>query len=61
MTLISKLYATGSVLDVQTLPWDEHRIAQMKESHRHSGATKGEVHGDAIECDPPRDGNESKV
>lgn len=41
--LISKLYATGLVLDVETLAWDKHHIAQMKESHTHSSATKGEA------------------
>lgn len=46
VTLVSKLYATGLVLDIETLKWDEHHIAQMKESLKQSDATKGviEIH-----------------
>lgn len=53
-TLISKLCATGLVMDVETLKWDEHHIAKMKESHTHCGITKGEVRGNAFEREPPR-------
>ena len=55
MTLISKLYATGVVMDVETFSWDKHHIAisQMKESHTHIGATKGQVHGmHFMQCEP---------
>ena len=44
MTLISKLYATGLVIDVETLAWDKHQIAKMKEFNTHRGAIKGEMH-----------------
>ena len=56
MELISKLYATGLVMDVETLPWDDHHITKMKESHTHCGTTQGEVGGNAFECEPPRVG-----
>ena len=52
VALISKLYATGLVMDVETLPWDDHHIAKMKESHTHHGTTKGEVDGNVFEREP---------
>ena len=56
VTLISELYATGLVMDVETLAWDDHHIAKMKETHTHRGTTKGEVDGNAFEREPPRVG-----
>ena len=56
MALISELYATGLVMDVETLAWDDHHIAKMKESHTHHGTTQGEVDRNAFECEPPRVG-----
>ena len=53
-TLISKLYATGLVMDVETLAWDEQHIAIMKESHTHRGATNGDTLENAFEREPPR-------
>ena len=54
-TLISKLYATGLVMDVETLAWDEQHIAKMKESHIHRGATNGDTLENAFEREPLRD------
>ena len=53
MTLISKLRATGLVMDVKTLPsGDDHYITKMKEFHTHRSTTKGEVDGNAFEREP---------
>ena len=54
VTLISKLCATGLVMDVETLKWDEHHIAKMKESRTHRSTTKGETLENAFEHKPPR-------
>ena len=53
VTLISELYATGLVMEVDTLAWDEHHIAKMKESHTHHGTMKGEKLENAFKRKPP--------
>jgi hypothetical protein len=50
--LISELYATGLVMDIEPIPWDDHHIAKMKESHTHHTTITGEVNGNAFKREP---------